>query len=223
MMMTRKIPIAFAIALLLTVAAPLHAATPKAGAKCTKAGATATAGGKKFTCVKSGTRLVWNKGVAIKAATKPSLNPVLKPVPPTPTPTNTPKNRAGDPCTRVGDRQNNSDGYLECREVANKAKKFFQLSIAPKAPATYISPESLDVCRIPDQSTTDRSEGPSIAYPIPSGKLFASIPRVGPINALIIPIDFPDSPGSGSPRDMYNDIIEKSNEWMKWSKPTTSG
>jgi len=217
-MMTRNVRISVTVALLLAITAPLHAATPKAGAKCTKAGATATASGKKFTCIKSGTRLVWNKGVAIKAAPKPTSNPVAKPVEPTPTPTptNTPKNRAGDPCTRVGERQNNSDGFLECREVANKAKKFFQLSLAPKAPATYISPESLDVCRIPDQSTTDRSEGPSIAYPIPSGKLFASIPRVGPINALIIPIDFPDSPGSGSPRDMYNDIIEKSNEWMKW-------
>ena len=68
------------------VAAPSNAAV-KAGAKCTKAGTTATAAGKKFTCVKSGTRLVWNKGVAVKAAPKPSPNPVFKPVEPTPTPT----------------------------------------------------------------------------------------------------------------------------------------
>ena len=77
------------VALLLTLTAPLHAATPKAGSKCTKAGATATAAGKKFTCVKSGTKLVWNKGVSIKAAPKPAVNPVLKPVEPTPTPTPT--------------------------------------------------------------------------------------------------------------------------------------
>jgi hypothetical protein len=89
MMMTRKIRIAVAVALLLALTAPLHAATPKAGSKCTKAGATATAAGKKFTCVKSGTKLVWNKGVAIKAAPKPAVNPVLKPVEPTPTPTPT--------------------------------------------------------------------------------------------------------------------------------------
>ena len=58
------------VALLLTfslVTAPSFAAV-KAGAKCTKAGATANAGGKKFTCIKSGTKLVWNKGVAIIAA-----------------------------------------------------------------------------------------------------------------------------------------------------------
>jgi hypothetical protein len=71
------------------ISAPSNAAV-KAGAKCTKAGATATAAGKKFTCIKSGTRLVWNKGVAVKAAAKPNLNPVFKPVEPTPTPTPTP-------------------------------------------------------------------------------------------------------------------------------------
>jgi hypothetical protein len=63
--------------------APSFAAV-KAGAKCTKAGATSVSGGKKFTCIKSGTKLVWNKGFAVK---KPS--PVATPTP-TPTPEATP-------------------------------------------------------------------------------------------------------------------------------------
>ena len=88
--MKHKGLLAIAVVLLLTLVTPLQAATPKAGAKCTKAGATATASGKKFTCVKSGKKLVWNKGVAIKAAPKPSPNPVFKPVEPTPTATPTP-------------------------------------------------------------------------------------------------------------------------------------
>jgi hypothetical protein len=65
------------LALLLSlslISAPTFAAV-KAGAKCTKAGATATAGGKKFTCIKSGTRLIWNKGVTVKAAPKPTSFP----------------------------------------------------------------------------------------------------------------------------------------------------
>jgi hypothetical protein len=43
---------------------PINAiAAVKAGDVCKKAGSTATISGKKFTCVKSGKKLVWNKGV----------------------------------------------------------------------------------------------------------------------------------------------------------------
>ena len=50
---------------------PANAAAPKAGAPCTKAGATEIAGGKKFTCTKSGKKLKWNKGVAVSTAATP--------------------------------------------------------------------------------------------------------------------------------------------------------
>jgi hypothetical protein len=73
--MRRKGHLLVAIALILTLATPVHAATPKAGAKCTKAGATSVSGGKKFTCIKSGKKLIWNKGVAVKAAPKPTSSP----------------------------------------------------------------------------------------------------------------------------------------------------
>jgi len=57
------------IVLLLAVSllgvAPAQAAT-KPGSKCTKAGATVVSAGKKFTCIRSNGKLVWNKGVTIK-------------------------------------------------------------------------------------------------------------------------------------------------------------
>jgi hypothetical protein len=57
------------IVLLLAVSllgvAPAQAAT-KPGSKCTKAGATVTSAGKKFTCIRSSGKLVWNKGITIK-------------------------------------------------------------------------------------------------------------------------------------------------------------
>jgi hypothetical protein len=54
---------------------PMHAlAAVKSGDSSKKAGITATANGKKFTCVKSLKKLVWNKGVAISKP-KPSLKP----------------------------------------------------------------------------------------------------------------------------------------------------
>jgi hypothetical protein len=80
--MRRRGYLALAVALVMTLTSPLYAAAPKAGAKCTKKSATTTSGGKLFTCIQSGKKLVWNKGVAIK-----------KPIPvasPTPTPSPTP-------------------------------------------------------------------------------------------------------------------------------------
>jgi hypothetical protein len=82
--MRRRGYLALAVALVMTLTSPLYAAAPKAGAKCTKKSATATSGGKLFTCIQSGKKLVWNKGVAIK---KPA--PVATPTP-TATPTTTP-------------------------------------------------------------------------------------------------------------------------------------
>ena len=68
---------------------PLNAvAAVKAGSACAKLGATSTTGGKKYTCVKSGKKLVWNKGVTVPAP-KPSATPTATPSP-TPTPTATP-------------------------------------------------------------------------------------------------------------------------------------
>ena len=54
-----------------------NAASAKAGASCPKAKATQIVGSKKFTCVKSGKKLVWDKGVTIPKATKPQP-PVVK-------------------------------------------------------------------------------------------------------------------------------------------------
>jgi hypothetical protein len=60
----RKV-LAVLIAVSLLGMAPAQAAT-KPGGKCTKAGATVNSAGKKFTCIRSGGKLVWNKGVTIK-------------------------------------------------------------------------------------------------------------------------------------------------------------
>jgi hypothetical protein len=51
---------------------PAYSATQaKAGAKCVKVNSTQTIGTKKFTCVKLGSRLIWNKGVSLS---RPSVS-----------------------------------------------------------------------------------------------------------------------------------------------------
>lgn len=53
------------IALSLAVSIVPSQAATKAGGKCTVLGQKKSAGGTEFTCVKSGKRLVWNKGIAL--------------------------------------------------------------------------------------------------------------------------------------------------------------
>jgi len=64
------------------------ATTAKAGATCSKAGVTSTVNGVKYTCIKSGKKFVWDKGIKV-ATPKPSVSPTPSATP-TPTPTPTP-------------------------------------------------------------------------------------------------------------------------------------
>ena len=73
----RKV-LAVLIAVSLLSIAPASAATVKAGAKCSKHKATTTVKGMKYTCIKSGNKLVWNKGVLVKkAALKQGVCPAM--------------------------------------------------------------------------------------------------------------------------------------------------
>jgi hypothetical protein len=100
------------IALALFITSMSAVAAVKAGDVCKKAGSTATANGKKFTCIKSGKKLVWNKGVAV-AKPKP-VETVVPEATPTPSPTPT-------ELTESDLRQRGIQKAFD--EVANIAKK----------------------------------------------------------------------------------------------------
>lgn len=63
---------------------PASGGSVVAKGKCSKLGLTAVSAGKKFTCIKSRSRLVWNQGVAIAKTPTPTPTP-------SPTPSPTPK------------------------------------------------------------------------------------------------------------------------------------
>jgi len=118
------------------IAAPVSAvAAVKAGDSCKKVGATATAGGKKFTCIKSGKKLVWNKGVAV-AKPKP-VETVIPEATPTPSPTPT-------ELTESDLRQRDIQKAFD--EVANIAKKVSPATANLEIIASgEIRPESIKV------------------------------------------------------------------------------
>lgn len=74
--------------LLLVSLLPAYSATPpKPGLICSKQGLTQTYQGKKYTCLKSGKKLIWDKGASVA---KPIATPIASPTP-TPTPTPSPQ------------------------------------------------------------------------------------------------------------------------------------
>ena len=214
----RALPLLLSVALIASVA---QAATaPKAGSVCKYVGQTITAGGKKYTCVKSGKKLLWDKGVLIptpksSATPTPTSTPTVAPTP-APTPSKTPEPKpliAGDPCNVVGESINNSQGYLECREVANNQKKYFQLSNSISNLAPQTSPLPLSICRVPDQrSSISPSDPYAIAHPIK----WEGVLKKEKLKVLFIPFDFSDHPGTGNPTSNYAQDIVKFKEWVKW-------
>ena len=58
-----------ALLLSITLIAPVAQAAVKTGAACSKRGVTATSNGAKYTCIKSGGKLIWNKGALNKKGT----------------------------------------------------------------------------------------------------------------------------------------------------------
>ena len=107
------------------VTAPSSAAV-KAGAKCAKAGAKSVSADKRFTCVKNGKRLIWNKGVAVKSTAKPvqaAADSASKPatpatkVPTQSTPVSVPEvvfPAEGSACSKIGDKVVGNNGFMKC-------------------------------------------------------------------------------------------------------------
>ena len=68
-----------------------QAATPKPGTTCLKVGFKQISNGKQFTCIKSGKKLVWDKGIVIKKSTPTNTpTPEATSIQPTATPSPTP-------------------------------------------------------------------------------------------------------------------------------------
>jgi len=81
-MSKRTLSCVLVIALCIAPIPQTSAATAKAGATCSKLKVTSIVKGKKFTCVKSGKKLVWDKGVVVKPATEPvTKQPTTEPAP----------------------------------------------------------------------------------------------------------------------------------------------
>ena len=84
-LMIRNLKILIALVIFsLTLLTPWQSATavvPKTGASCAKIGQVLDYQGKRFTCIKSGSKRVWSKGSAIPTAARPTSTPTASPTP----------------------------------------------------------------------------------------------------------------------------------------------
>jgi hypothetical protein len=136
-------------------------AAVKPGTVCKKLGQSSTTAGIKYTCVKSGKKLIWNKGVVVKkpipvgtpmpapsASPTPTPSPSATPTPspkPTPTPTSTPIPKAP---TSFDDLVENYQGiayaaWSKSREKILASKKTeitLKMVMGPTSKLTYTEP-----------------------------------------------------------------------------------
>ena len=220
-----------ALLLLAPLAPSISATPPKSGAVCSKAGVTKNYNGKKYTCIKSGKKLVWNNGIFINSANQtptsipsPSITtprPTSSPEPittPSSSPTSGPKVDAepniGSSCRNQGEFVSSNGLTLVCRLVAKNQKKLFELSDAFTTEANPKSPDTLATCRLSDQRPKPiQPEGTQIAYPITPR--FGSV-KEGIEKIAVVGFDFEDSPGSGNPIDIFGSDLQKSQEFFDW-------
>ena len=242
--MRKKLLTLLTFGLLLGMISPLATAAPKPGTTCSKLGATATSTGIKYTCIKSGKKLIWNKGVAIKspvpspsisptpiASPSPSVSPTASPTAsPSPSPTKTvsPDEIGGQPCTKENERIKNSIDEFWCWKDNNGTLKwtenyrFRSPSSRPILPVInyevnqYFAPK-MPSASIQNCKIKENSNQGSLRGDLASG--FPYMPRFQTYptkyKMALIPIDFADLEGDKGFRARVNDQMKTMSDWYK--------
>jgi hypothetical protein len=105
---------------------PVNAAV-KAGGACSKAGITAVASGKTFTCIKSGQKLIWNKGVGKVGSTTTAQAQLPQ---------------EGTACLKIGDKVFGNSGYMKCIWAGGETEELSKTIFWRFYPITKISTSS---------------------------------------------------------------------------------
>jgi hypothetical protein len=185
-----SLSIVLLIAVLGSVSFAVSASPPKSGSPCSKLGKIQIFAGKKFTCIKSGKRVVWNKGILQKI--------------PSPSPS---------PTSRVDVVNPNPS------PAASVSQPSITNSPAiPSSPSSYAeSPKYAPVsdCKIPDGRIDktlnfdhfERNNG----FPLQG----ALLPTTGVVNFLTFFVDFSDAIGSDKDIEYFRSQEEVFKNWFQ--------
>ena len=217
---------------------------PKPGAMCSKIGASKTHAGKTFTCVKSGKKLIWDKGRLVELAPpKPTSTPS-----PTPTPMSSP---SASPTAEISDysekRCNSENEVLKTQTAIYLCVKRPDLSLLwskqstsnassgigsnpnPMTnPSEPLRPEpttppfnpsqlkalSIDTCKMKDLGS-ERLKGSPLAAGFP--RMIPLMQNKGEIKWAVVPIDFADLPGEKSFMSRVEEQTKYASDWISGS------
>jgi len=183
----------------------------KAGATCTKAGSTSIASSKKFTCVKSGKKLVWDKGVVIAkpaAQSAPTESPKTKPIDSVALTPGASCNVAESAGIKI------ADGILYCVLVSDGSHKFIEHFNSTPVINNPTSPESIEACEAPDLRGTIPPQMSILRIAHNSVVPGNLLKHSGTLNLLVVPIDFSDAVGASDPKSMYGQDFEIMSKWF---------
>ena len=181
-------------------------AAVKAGSSCSKVGSKSVSGGKSYTCVKSGKKFVWDKGVLVPVAKPaPSASPSAAPV--------VAQVKEGDSCEKMGVQGKNSTALFECRRIVGNKLVYIPITNNFSPVMNPASPDELTTCQLPDMRTNKLWQRPGIAYPPTPFPGFSS---TGTFKVIVVGFDFSDAVGAGSPSAYWNSDIKNASEWISW-------
>ncbi len=173
-----------------SISAPAFASV-KPGAKCAIEGQTRNAQGKKFTCVKSGKKLVWNKGKAIPL--------------PAPKPTNS---TSKDSATANPSSQAPAPSPSPSNSVNQET---------PQASQGYSNPtvqsSSVEICKIRENNSNRNNSAFALPTGFPGTTTLAT--KTGTVKWALIPIDFSDLPGEAGFRSRVDDQMKMASDWFE--------
>lgn len=226
----KKGVVGLSLLLIFSLTPAYSASPPKAGSTCSKEGVTKIYKGKKFTCIKSGKRLAWNRGVDIKSAAPvftPTPSPTSKTTP-SPTTTNSKDEIGSQPCTIENQRIKNSIDEFWCRKDSDGVLRWSEnyRFRAPNPRPTpkpikyevnkYFAPKMASApiqnCKIQERSDQGALRG-DLASGFPFMPRFQSYPAN--YKMALIPIDFADFEGDKGFRSRVDNQMQLLSEWYK--------
>lgn len=193
--------VALIFLLLLPLVSAMATTPPKPGTPCGKVGATAIYSGKKFTCIKSGKKVIWNQGVLIKVPAPQPTPPAF----PSPFSTPTPSPTSSTTTTPSSTPSPSPTSSPTATPPPGGKQKVSAVSYSPPS----ITSEDVELCKMKQLNAA--LDAPRSGFPSPLQQYASS----GTVKWALVPLDFADLPGEVNFMNRVSDQMTLASEWAE--------